>query len=118
MPGQIGKTSGPTGTVEKKRLFQASLRDWLRYRQTPAFKRRAIFPAEAGSLRDAAFSVVQKLRCDLIAAGADNDIEMDGGPVKDGDMDSRNQPALPPEKVNLCQYSGSVYVSPTESKQE
>jgi hypothetical protein len=115
MPGQIGKTSGPTGTVEKKRLFQASLRDWLRYRQTPALKRRAIFKM---FLRDAAFSVVQKLRCDLIAAGADNDVEMDGGPVKDGDMDSRNQPALPPEKVNLCQYSGSVYVSPTESKQE
>jgi hypothetical protein len=44
-----------------------------------------------------------------IAAGGDNDIEMDGGPVKDGDMDSRGQPALPPEKVNLCQYSGLVY---------
>ena len=25
----------------------------------------------------------------LIAAGDDNDVEMDGGPVKDGDMDSR-----------------------------
>jgi hypothetical protein len=24
-----------------------------------------------------------------IAAGGDNDVEMDGGPVKDGDMDSR-----------------------------
>jgi hypothetical protein len=31
---------------------------------------------------------------------------MDSGALKDGDMDSRNQPALPPEKVNLCQYSG------------
>ena len=29
-----------------------------------------------------------------------------GGPVKNGDMDARNQPALPPEKVYLCQYSG------------
>ena len=42
----------------------------------------------------------------LIAAGDDNDVEMDGGPVKDGDMDPRGQPALPPEKMNLCQYSG------------
>ena len=41
--------------------------------------------------------------------GADNDVEMDGGPVKDGDVDSRGQPALPPEKANLCQYSGPVY---------
>jgi hypothetical protein len=41
-----------------------------------------------------------------IAAGDDNDVEMDGGPVKDGDMDSRGQPALPPEKANLCQNSG------------
>jgi|ERR1017187_10299123 hypothetical protein len=65
MPGQVGKTSSPAGTAEKKRLFQASLRDWLRYRQTPAFKRRAIFPAETGSLRDTPFSVVQKLRCAL-----------------------------------------------------
>jgi hypothetical protein len=47
--------------------------------------------------------------CTLIAAGGDNDVEMDGGPVKDGDMDSRGQPALPPEKVNLCQQSGPVY---------
>jgi hypothetical protein len=30
----------------------------------------------------------------LIAAGDSNDVEMDGGPVKDGDMDSRGQPAL------------------------
>jgi hypothetical protein len=45
-----------------------------------------------------------------IVAGADNDVEMDGGPVKDGDMDSRGQPALPPEKVNLCQYSGPLFV--------
>ena len=29
-----------------------------------------------------------------IAAGDDNDVEMDGGPVKNGDMDSRGQPAL------------------------
>jgi hypothetical protein len=36
--------------------------------------------------------------CDLVAAGDDNDVKMDGGPVKDGDMDSRGQPALPPEK--------------------
>jgi len=35
---------------------------------------------------------------------ADNDVEMDGRPVKDGDMDQRCQPALPPEKANLCQY--------------
>jgi hypothetical protein len=41
----------------------------------------------------------------MIAAGDDNDVEMDREPVKDGDMDPRGQPALPPEKVNLCQYS-------------
>jgi hypothetical protein len=41
-----------------------------------------------------------------IAAGDDNDIEMDSRPVKNGDMDACDQPALPPEKVNLCQYSG------------
>jgi hypothetical protein len=40
-----------------------------------------------------------------IAAGDDNDIEMDGGPVKNGDRDSCGQPALPPEAMNLCQYS-------------
>jgi hypothetical protein len=34
---------------------------------------------------------------------------MDGRPVKDGNMDPRNQPVLPPEKVNLYQYSGPVY---------
>jgi len=56
--------------------------------------------------------------CALIAAGGDNDVEMDGGTVKDGDMDSRGQPALPPEEKNLCQRSGPIYVSPTESKQE
>jgi hypothetical protein len=44
-----------------------------------------------------------------IAAGDDNDIEMDGGPVKNGDRDSCGQPALPPEAMNLCQYSGPVY---------
>jgi hypothetical protein len=44
----------------------------------------------------------------LIAAGGDNDIEMDGGPVKDGNMDSRGQPALPSEKVNLCRRSEFV----------
>jgi hypothetical protein len=43
----------------------------------------------------------------MIATGADNDVEMDGGPVKDGDMDSRGQPALPSEK--MCQYLGPVY---------
>jgi len=36
-------------------------------------------------------------------------LKMDGGLVKDGDMDSRGQPALPPEKANLGQYSGPVY---------
>ena len=36
----------------------------------------------------------------VTTAGADNDVEMDDGPVKDGDMDSR-QPALPPEK-RIC----------------
>jgi hypothetical protein len=39
----------------------------------------------------------------LIAVRADNDVEMDGGPFKDGDINSRGQPALPPEKINLCQ---------------
>ena len=29
-----------------------------------------------------------------IAAGDDNDVEMEGGPVKDGDMNSCGQPAL------------------------
>ena len=48
----------------------------------------------------------------MIAAGGDNDVEMDGGPVKDGDMDSRDQPALPPEKANLCQYSGLTRSDP------
>jgi hypothetical protein len=41
-----------------------------------------------------------------IAVADDNDVEMDGGPVKDEDMDSCSQPVLPPEKVNLYQYSG------------
>jgi hypothetical protein len=50
MPGQVGKTSSSTGTVEKKRLFQASLRDWLRYRQTRVqtpgyFSRRGGIPS-------------------------------------------------------------------------
>jgi hypothetical protein len=31
---------------------------------------------------------------------------MNGGPVKDGDMDSRDQLALPPGSENLCQYAG------------
>ena len=41
-----------------------------------------------------------------MASGNDNDVEMDGGPVKNGDMDSCNRPALPSEKVNSCQYPG------------
>jgi hypothetical protein len=45
----------------------------------------------------------------MVAAGDNNDVEMDGGSVKDGDMNSCGQPALPPEKVNLRQYSGPVY---------
>jgi hypothetical protein len=48
MPGQVGKTSSPAGTAEKKRLFQASLRDWLRYRQTPAFKTPGCFSRRGG----------------------------------------------------------------------
>jgi hypothetical protein len=36
----------------------------------------------------------------------DNDIEMAGGSVQNADMDSDEQSAIPPEKVNLCQYSG------------
>jgi hypothetical protein len=53
MPGPIGKTASPTGTAEKnssspmlrrgKRLFQPSLRDYLRYRQTPAFETPGYF---------------------------------------------------------------------------
>ena len=42
---------------------------------------------------------------EAIAAGDDNDVAMDRGSAKNGDM-SRDQPALPPEKVNLYQYSG------------
>jgi hypothetical protein len=41
----------------------------------------------------------------------ENDIEMAGGSVQDADMDSGEQSALPPEKVNLCQYSGPVLAS-------
>jgi hypothetical protein len=37
----------------------------------------------------------------MVAAGAGNDVEMNGEPVKAGNMDSRGQPALPPEKANL-----------------
>jgi hypothetical protein len=47
-----------------------------------------------------------------IAAEADNDVEMDGGPVKDGGMDSRGQPALPPDKqtcVNARTFLGSKF---------
>jgi hypothetical protein len=37
-------------------------------------------------------------------SGFNNDFEMDGRSVKDGDMDARNQPALPPEKrLNVSQ---------------
>lgn len=41
-----------------------------------------------------------------VAAGDDNDVEMDRGTVKDGNMDACDEPALPLEEVNLCQYSG------------
>jgi hypothetical protein len=37
-----------------------------------------------------------------IAAGDDNGVEMDGGPVKDGVMDACDELALPLENVNLC----------------
>jgi hypothetical protein len=36
----------------------------------------------------------------VISAGDDNDVEMDSRPAYNGDMDSRDQPALPREKVN------------------
>jgi hypothetical protein len=36
-----------------------------------------------------------------LAAGGDYGVEMRCGTVKDGDMGSRDQPALPPEKLNL-----------------
>jgi hypothetical protein len=39
-------------------------------------------------------------------AGDDNDVEMDRGSVKNGDMDSRGEPVFSSEKVKLCQYSG------------
>ena len=42
-----------------------------------------------------------------VATGDHDDIEMDGRPAKNGDMDARGQPALPCEKLNLCQYSGA-----------
>ena len=69
-------------------------------------------PPEGGTSNGAVSS------CTPIAAGADNDVERDGGPVKDGDMDSRGQSAFPPEVMNLCQYSESVYVSPMENRRE
>ena len=31
---------------------------------------------------------------------------MDRGSVKDGDVDTRSEPALPSDEVSLCQYSG------------
>ena len=44
--------------------------------------------------------------CAALAAGDNNDIEMDSEPAKDGDMDPRNQPPISLEKVNLCHYQG------------
>jgi hypothetical protein len=41
-----------------------------------------------------------------VPAGDDDDVAMDCGPVKDGGMDPREQPALPCEEVTLCQYPG------------
>ena len=54
-----------------------------------------------------------------IAAGDNNDVEMDGGPVKDGDMDLCGQSVLPPEKVKkvkLCQYSDDPFTCIKEPK--
>ena len=40
------------------------------------------------------------------APGDDDDITMDRGSVKDGDLHPRGEPALPSEELGLCQYSG------------
>src|SRR6266446_3251659 len=40
------------------------------------------------------------------APGDDDDITIDRGSVKDGDLDPRGEPALPSEELGLCQYSG------------
>ena len=41
-----------------------------------------------------------------MAAGDDNEIAMDRGSVKDGDLATRSEPALPSDELSLCQYSG------------
>jgi hypothetical protein len=41
-----------------------------------------------------------------VPEGDDSDLEMDCGAVKNGNLDTRNQSALPRKKMNLCQYSG------------
>jgi hypothetical protein len=38
-----------------------------------------------------------------------NDVEMNRGTVKDGDMDARDKPVFPIEEEGLCQYLGSLY---------
>ena len=40
------------------------------------------------------------------APGDDDDITMDRGSVKDGDLEPCGEPALPSEGLGLCQYSG------------
>ena len=40
------------------------------------------------------------------SAPGDDDITLDRGSVKDGDLEPRGEPALPSEELGLCQYSG------------
>jgi hypothetical protein len=42
-------------------------------------------------------------------SGDNNDVEMDGGTVKNEHTDSCGEPALPPKKANIYRYSAPVY---------
>jgi hypothetical protein len=39
----------------------------------------------------------------------ENDVAMDGGPVKTWGSVAGDQPTLPIEEMNLCQYSGPLH---------
>src|SRR5271167_4362356 len=60
MPGKVWKNRVPQGRLRRNAVFSRPCGTDGDTSQTPAFKRRAIFRM---SLRDTAFSVVQKVSC-------------------------------------------------------
>jgi hypothetical protein len=102
-------------TCARRKLFNKPNRHWLPTRlrlETSRAPKKSSQRKDFDALRCQGTEVQRKYPEEIASfsyafkAGDDNDIEMDSGTVKDGDVDPGNHQALPREEMNLCQYSG------------